>query len=120
MKVLIAIAFAAALISHLAAEIPETPPNAGPTLPEIEAVRAPYLKSIAAIRSARDARVAVSTHTYVASLERLRRDSTTIGDLKSALAIKAKSERVACQPGAVRGRLEGHAWTVAHAAACLR
>jgi hypothetical protein len=95
MKVLVAIALPAALACSLVAQTPEASPGTELTLPEIEAVRGPYLKSIIAIRSARDARVAGINRSYVANLERLQRDSTTIGDLKAALAVKTESERMA-------------------------
>jgi hypothetical protein len=64
-------------------------------LPEIEVLRAPYLKNLTAIRTARDTRTAPITRSYLAALDRLEKEISARGDLDGALAVKAERERAA-------------------------
>lgn len=61
----------------------------------LEALRAPYVRNITAIRAGRDARAATIDRSYVATLQRLQREATARGDLEGAIQVKAESERVA-------------------------
>jgi hypothetical protein len=61
---------------------------------EIDAVRAPYQRNVAALRANRDARVGQITRSYLANLERLQKETTARGDLDGALLVKAERERV--------------------------
>jgi hypothetical protein len=72
----------------------QNPTEPEPKLPEIQALREPYAKNIAAIRSARDARLAEITRSYLGNLERLQHDIAAGGDLNAVAAVKAEIERV--------------------------
>lgn len=62
--------------------------------PELESLRGPYQRNVAAIQAARDTRVAGMARMYVGSIERLQREATARGDLEGALLMKAEIERV--------------------------
>ena len=96
MKKLIAPALAAYLLSSAAVISAPVPAPAGTavSIPEIEAVSAPYLRSLTSLRTARDARVAGIAKSYAANLERLQKEITARGDLEGALQAKAELERI--------------------------
>jgi hypothetical protein len=62
-------------------------------VPEIEAARGPYLRNLATIQRARDARIAPLLKSYTANLEALQREITASGKLEAALLVKAEHER---------------------------
>lgn len=64
-------------------------------VPELEEVRAPYLRSISELHATRDTQLAGITKSYVASLERLQKELTAHGDLEGGLQVKAELDRVA-------------------------
>ena len=74
---------------------PATSARAGDGPPELEALRAPYLRSVTGLRTARDARIAAMTKSYVTNLERLEKEITAHGDLNGAVQVKAELERLA-------------------------
>lgn len=96
MKKLIAPTLAAYLLGSAAVISAPVPAPAGTvaSLPEIEAVHAPYLRSLTSLRTARDTRVAGIAKSYAANLERLQKEITARGDLEGALQAKAELERL--------------------------
>lgn len=73
----------------------QVPPAAPAAIAEIEIIRGPYLRNVAAIRAGRDTRAASFTRTYTGTVERLQREFGARGDLEAALQAKAEAERVA-------------------------
>jgi hypothetical protein len=64
-------------------------------IPEIEILRAPYLKNLALIASTKDGHAKPITNAYVADLDRLARDLTAHGDVPGVDAVKAERDRAA-------------------------
>jgi len=75
----------------------QTPTAPEMKLPEIQAAWETYSKNIAAVRTARDARLAEISRSYVGTLERLQRDISTGGDISAVAAVKAEIERTAAK-----------------------
>ena len=71
--------------------------GAAQPVPEIEALRGPYQKNLAAIEAARQSRTEPIKRSYAAELERLQREITISGDLDGALQVKAERERLASE-----------------------
>ena len=84
----------------LASALAQTnPPPA--TIAEIEALRAPYLKTLAALQSTREARSEPVRRSYLTALDRLEKESASRPELDPGQTIKAERERTAArtEPG---------------------
>lgn len=67
---------------------------AGAQLPELEALRAPYLKNMVTIQAYRETQMAPVTRSYVTSLERLEKETTAKGDAVNADLVKTERDRI--------------------------
>lgn len=73
----------------------QTPPAAAvpASIPEIEALRAPYLRSLAAFRASREARCEPLQRSYLGALDRLEKEFAARAELEPAKAVKTERER---------------------------
>lgn len=90
MKVIV---LASALMFSLAAPGRAQVPAAS-LLPELDALRAPYLKNMATIQAYRDTKTEPIASKYTAALERFEKEATTRGEIVNADLAKAERERI--------------------------
>ncbi|MDB6174097.1 MAG: hypothetical protein JWL59_3408 [Chthoniobacteraceae bacterium] len=87
-------AFIVSLSLHLAYTSLAQVPGAPTQLPELDALRVPYQKNLAATQAYRETKMAPVTSAYAAALEKLEKDATTRGEIVNAGRIKTERDRL--------------------------